>query len=175
MNGEKHDQAEQTEPADPWAPVTVSAEAITEHEQLQDAYQQTLTAAGYGEDQRERYIAQSGLDPEHAACVWDEEIVPAAEAAGVIPENPGYFGPAERATMDARDAAVDEFWKQHPEYDVFSNAPEHQSLFRQAMEYGDAKAREALGDQVAENVLSTPQASDEAALDPEVDEHDIDL
>lgn len=172
MNNEK--QTQQAEPADPWAPVTVSAKAIAEHDQIQDSYQQMLTAAGYGTDQRDRYIEQSGLDPDHAACVWDEEIVPAAEAAGTIPGNPDPFGPAERQTLNTRNAALDEFWKQHPEYDVFSNAPEHQELFRQAMEYGDARARQVLGSQVADHLLSTPQVSAED-LDPEVDEHDIDL
>ncbi|MFJ2833602.1 hypothetical protein ACIPC1_39695 [Streptomyces sp. NPDC087263] len=171
MNGEKHDQAQQTEPEDLWAPVTVSAEAVADHEQLHDAYQQTLTAAGYGEDQRERYIAESGLDPEYAACVWDEEVMAAAEAAGAIPASPSPFDPAERATLDARDAAVDAFWKEHPEYDVFSNSPENQALFRQAMDIGDQRAREVLGDQAAEHLLSRP-----APEAPEIDEDlDIDI
>ncbi|WP_105974717.1 hypothetical protein [Streptomyces geranii] len=180
MNGEKHDQAQQTEPADPWAPVTVSADDVADHEQLHDAYQQTLTAAGYGEDQRARYITESGMDPEYAACVWDEEIMPAAEAAGAIPANPSPFDPAERATLDARDAAVDEFWRRHPEYDVFSNSEANQTLFRQAMAHGDQRAREVLGDQVAEHLLSggpTEAAEHQVDedLDPEVDEHDIDI
>ncbi|MEU0074120.1 hypothetical protein ABZ027_31965 [Streptomyces sp. NPDC006332] len=166
MNGEKHNGEQQPEPSDPWAPVTVPAEQVVEHSQLQDAYQQTLTAAGYGEDQRDRYIAESGLDPEHAACVWAEEVLPAAEAAGAIPANPGYFDPVERATLDARDAAVDEFWKQHPEYDVFSNSPENQALFRQAMEHGDQRAREVLGDQVAEHLLSRPLGPTEEPTHP---------
>ncbi|MCX4885994.1 hypothetical protein [Streptomyces sp. NBC_00847] len=162
MNGEKH---QQPEPSDPWAPVTVSGDEVAEHTQLQDAYQQTLTAAGYGEDQRERYIRESGQDPEYAACVWDEEVMPAAEAAGAIPERPSPFDPVERATLDARDAAVDEFWKAHPEYDVWSNSPENQALFRQAMEHGDQRAREVLGDQVAEHLLSRPQ---ETAPEPDL-------
>jgi hypothetical protein len=159
VNGEK--EHEPPEPSDPWAPVTVSADAVVEHQQTQDAYQQTLTAAGYGEDQRERYIRESGQDPEYAACVWDEEVMPAAEAAGAIPESPSCFDPVERATLDARDAAVDEFWKQHPEYDVFSNSPENQALFRQAMDHGDQRAREVLGAQVAEHLLSRPQGTTE--------------
>ncbi|MFM9625060.1 hypothetical protein ACKI14_44970 [Streptomyces turgidiscabies] len=178
MNGEKqHDQDQQPGPTDPWAPVTVSTTEVAEHEQLQDAYQQTLTAAGYGEQQRERYIAESGLDPEYAACVWDGEIVPAAEASGAIPENPGYFGPVERATLDTRDAAVDQFWAEHPEYDVFSSSEANQALFRQAMDYGDQRAREVLGDQVAEHLLSRPRAADEEVVpaSPAGEEEDIDL
>lgn len=155
-SSEKHDQTQQTEPEDLWAPVTVSAEAVADHEQLHDAYQQTLTAAGYGEDQRERYIKESGLDPEYAACVWDEEVMPAAEAAGAIPASPSPFDPVERATLDARSAAVDEYMQQHPEYDVFSNSQENQALFRQAMDYADQRAREVLGGQVAEHLLSRP-------------------
>ncbi|MEU0032008.1 hypothetical protein [Streptomyces sp. NPDC006335] len=171
MNGEQHDSNEQ--PAtDPWVPVTVSAEESEQHPQMLAAYEQTLTAAGYGEDQRERYIQQSGLDPEEAALVWDNEIVPAAEAADAIPEHPGYFDPVERATLDARDAAIDEFWKQHPEYDVWSNSPENQALFRQAMGYGDAKAREVLGDQAAEHLMSAPKAT---TADQDIEEDDIDL
>lgn len=173
MNGDKTEQ-QQPEPTDPWAPVTVSADAVAEHQQLQDAYEQTLTAAGYGADQRERYIAESGEDPEYAACVWDEEIVPAAQAAGVLPENPAPFGPAERATLDARDAAISQFWEAHPEYDVFSNSAENQELFRQAMAHGDEKAREALGDQVAEHLLSSTPVAVEGA-EHEVGDIDIDI
>ncbi|MFI1734916.1 hypothetical protein ACH40E_38035 [Streptomyces acidicola] len=174
MNGEKHDQQPD---ADPWAPVTISATEVAEHQQLRNAYEQTLNAAGYGPDQRERYINESGHDPEYAACVWDEEILPAAEAAGAIPEHPSYFDPAERATLDVRNAAIDEFWKQHPQsdYDVFNNSEESQRWFKQAMTYGDTKAREALGDQVAEHLLSSrsPAAGEELAH--EADDHDMDL
>ncbi|GGN47048.1 hypothetical protein [Streptomyces fuscichromogenes] len=171
MNEEQH---QQPEPHDPWAPVTVSADAVAEHQQLHEAYEQTLTAAGYGTDQRARYIAESGEDPEYAACVWDEEIVPAAQAAGVLPENPAPFDPAERATLDARDAAISQFWEAHPEYDVFSNSAENQELFRQAMAHGDDKAREVLGDQVAEHLLSSPSAPAEGA-EHAVDDIDIDI
>ncbi|MCX4462413.1 hypothetical protein OOK58_59075 [Streptomyces sp. NBC_01728] len=173
MNGEQDHQ--QSASSDPWAPVTVSADEVTEHQQLQDAYQQTLRAAGYGSEQRERYIEDSGLDPEYAACVWDEEVLPAAEAAGAIPESPGYFDPAERATLDVRSAAVDEFWAQHPEsdYDVFSNSPENQQWFKQAMTYGDEKARQVLGDQVAEHLLSSPSAAAEESTHKVDDDFDI--
>ncbi|MFF4828210.1 hypothetical protein ACFY20_35595 [Streptomyces sp. NPDC001312] len=167
MNGEKQNGE------DLWAPVTVPTDQPTAYDQQQADYQQKRTAAGYGEEQRARYIEESGQDSEYAECVWDEQVVAAAEAAGIIPENPSPFSPAEEATHAARDAAISEFWKQHPEYDVFSNSPENQALFRQAMEHGDQKAREALGNEVAEHLLSRPQEHTEQP-DHEVDE-DIDL
>ncbi|MEU3084074.1 hypothetical protein ABZ697_27645 [Streptomyces albidoflavus] len=170
MNG-KHN-AEQQRTEDPWAPVTVPADQSA-YDQQQAAYKRQLTAAGYGAEQRARYIEESGQDPEYAASVWDEQVVPAAEAAGIIPENPNPFSPAEEATHAARDAAVSQFWEQHPEYDVFSNSPENQALFRQAMEHGDQKAREVLGDKVAEHMLSRPREST-VECDREVDE-EIDL
>ncbi|MFC8223568.1 hypothetical protein ACFUTY_36055 [Streptomyces sp. NPDC057362] len=172
MNGEKHN-GEKHKVEDPWAPVTVTADQPTPHDQQQAAYQRQLTAAGYGDEQRARYIEESGEDPEYAACVWDEQIVAGAEAAGIIPENPRPFSPAEEATHAARDAAISEFWTRHPEYDVFSNSPENQALFRQAMEHGDQKAREALGDGVAEHLLSRPQ---EPSQEPDrADDEEIDL
>ncbi|MBY8868728.1 hypothetical protein [Streptomyces sennicomposti] len=167
MNGEKHNGEQHNGAEDPWAPVTVTADQPAPHDQ-QAAYQRQLTAAGYGEEQRVRYIEESGEDPEYAACVWDEQIVAGAEAAGIIPENPRSLSPAEEATHAARDAAISEFWTQHPEYDVFSNSPENQALFRQAMEHGDQKAREALGERVAEHLLSRPQEP-ERADDEEID------
>ncbi|WP_332011266.1 hypothetical protein [Streptomyces anulatus] len=173
MNGEKRN-SEQHQPEDPWASVTVTADPPAPYDQQQAAHQRQLTAAGYGQEQRTRYIEESGQDPEYAACVWDEQIVAAAEAAGIIPENLSPFSPAEEATHAARDAAISEFWERHPEHDVFSNSPENQTLFQQAMEYGDEKAREVLGGEVAEDLLSRPQ---ESAEEParEVDEEDIDL
>ncbi|WP_093804048.1 hypothetical protein [Streptomyces sp. Wb2n-11] len=162
MNGE------QQKSEDPWAPVTVTADQPAPHDQQQADHQQQLTAAGYGEEQRTRYIAESGEDPEYAACVWDEQIVAAAEAAGIIPEDPSPFSPTEKATHAAREAAISKFWKQRPEYDVFSNSPENQELFRQAMEYGDQEAREVLGGDVAEHLLSRPQ--EHAKPGREVDE-----
>lgn len=49
-------------------------------------YEQALADAGYGPADRARFIAEYGTHPEYAACVWDEELVPAAEAAGTIPQ-----------------------------------------------------------------------------------------
>ncbi|MFD8621722.1 hypothetical protein [Streptomyces sp. NPDC059513] len=171
MNSETHN-GEQQKSEDLWAPVTVTADQPVPHDQQQTAHQRQLTAAGYGEEQRARYIEESGQDPEYAACVWDEQIVAGAEAAGIIPESPGAFSPAEEEMRAARDAAISEFWTQHPEYDVFSNSPENQALFRQAMEHGDQRAREALGDEVAEHLLSgsqTPAEEPAHEVDEEID------
>jgi hypothetical protein len=166
VNGEKH------KGQDPWVPVTVTTDQPAPYDQQHGGYQSQLTAAGYGEEQRTRYIQESGQDPEYAACVWDEQIVVGAEAAGIIPENPRPFSPAEEATYAVRDAAISEFWERHPGYDVFSNSPENQALFRQAMDHGDQKAREILGDEVAEHLLSRPQESAEEPhreIDEEID------
>ncbi|WP_071330926.1 hypothetical protein [Streptomyces sampsonii] len=170
MNGKHNTEQQRTE--DPWAPVTVPADQSA-YDQQQAAHQRQLTAAGYGAEQRARYIEESVQAPEYAASVWDEQVIPAAEAAGTIPENPNPFSPAEKATHAARDAAISQFWEQHPEYDVFSNSPENQALFRQAMDHGDQKAREVLGDKVAEHMLSRPREST-VERDREVDE-EIDL
>lgn len=69
---------------DPWA-TTTPAPTFTPWQ----AYEQALSAAGYGDEARRRYIAESG-DQEYAECEWDNNIVPAAEAAGLIPEPPPY-------------------------------------------------------------------------------------
>ncbi|MFJ8855168.1 hypothetical protein [Streptomyces sp. NPDC102437] len=168
MNGEKHNGEKQQGAEDLWAPVTVPTDQPTAHDRQQADHQRQLTATGYGDEQRTRYIAESSQDPEYAACVWDEQIVAAAEAAGIIPENPSPLSPTEEAAHAARDAAISEFWTQHPEYDVFSNSPENQELFRQAMEHGDQKAREVLGDEVAEYMLSRTQEPSHE-VDEEID------
>ena len=49
-------------------------------------YAQALEDAGYGDTHRQQYIANSNEDPDYAACNYDELIVPAAVAAGIIPE-----------------------------------------------------------------------------------------
>ncbi|MFI1890399.1 hypothetical protein [Streptomyces jumonjinensis] len=67
---------------DPWASSYSSPTTPRE------TYERELDAAGYGEGQRARYIAQSGHDAEYAACQWDEMVVPSAQAAGIIPEPP---------------------------------------------------------------------------------------
>ncbi|KAB7833557.1 hypothetical protein [Streptomyces mobaraensis] len=89
-------------------------------------YEQQLTAAGYGDGQRQHYIEQSGQDPEYAACVWDEQIMLAAEAAGEIPARPVEpLTPAEQAENAARSQAMREYWQQYPEdqggWDPLSN------------------------------------------------------
>ncbi|MEU5008480.1 hypothetical protein ACFWW5_21065 [Streptomyces albidoflavus] len=69
---------------DPWAPCAIPAPATP-----QQSYEKALDAAGYGAAARARYIAEAA-DPEYAECEWDNNIVPAAEAAGIIPEPPAY-------------------------------------------------------------------------------------
>lgn len=77
-------------------------------------YERALEDAGYGDAQRQQYIEGSG-DAEYAACQWDEMVVPAAEAAGVIPARPVEpITPAEQASQDARARASSEYWQQHP-------------------------------------------------------------
>ncbi|MGW1765041.1 hypothetical protein ACWCQL_13320 [Streptomyces sp. NPDC002073] len=65
---------------DPWA----SAWTPPPARELTD-YEKALEAAGYGSDDRARFLAEYGTHPEYAAHVWDGEIIPAAEAAGAIP------------------------------------------------------------------------------------------
>ncbi|MFI1869712.1 hypothetical protein [Streptomyces jumonjinensis] len=75
---------ENTQPApadDPWA------SSYSSPTTPRKTYERELDAAGYGETQRARYIAESG-DDEYAACQWDEMVVPSAQAAGIIPEPP---------------------------------------------------------------------------------------
>lgn len=69
---------------DPWATSTVPAPATP-----QQAYEEALDAAGYGPAARARYIADA-TDPEYAECEWDNNVIPAAEAAGILPEPPPY-------------------------------------------------------------------------------------
>ncbi|MFJ2922901.1 hypothetical protein [Streptomyces sp. NPDC087307] len=104
MNSEKPQQAAD----DIWAPVTVSAEPAGYKGQLAD-YEWRLEAAGHGATQRQRYIESFGEDAEYAACQWDEMIVPAAEAAGVIPARPVEpLSPAEQARDTAPEPTPDD-------------------------------------------------------------------
>ncbi|MGX1759918.1 hypothetical protein ACWIG5_23925 [Streptomyces lydicus] len=96
VNGEKHN-GEVPHPAadDPWTPAPVPPKPAD--------YERDLDAAGYGDTQRQRYILEFGDDDEYAACQWDEMIVPAAEAAGIIPARPiEPVTPAEEARETAR-------------------------------------------------------------------------
>lgn len=110
--------ADQTE--DPWAPVTVTDTPT---------YEQHLDAAGYGDAQRQRYIDESGQDPEYAECMWDEMVVPAAEASGEIPARPVEpVSPVVQAGWAARQQAMRTYWEQNPVeqggYDPLSNTNE---------------------------------------------------
>lgn len=69
---------------DPWASDWTPPPATPEPPL--SAYDQALAAAGFGPADRARFIAEHGTSTEYAACVWDEELVPAAEAAGTIPQ-----------------------------------------------------------------------------------------
>ncbi|MFF0142664.1 hypothetical protein ACFYRN_40305 [Streptomyces sp. NPDC005227] len=105
---------------DPWAPVTVTAAPT---------YEQELNAAGYGDTQRQRYIEESGQDPEYAESMWDEMVIPAAEASGEIPARPVEpVSPAVQAQWAARQQAMRTYWEQNPVehggYDPLSNTNE---------------------------------------------------
>jgi hypothetical protein len=115
----------------------------------EEAYQQALAAAGYGPTDRARYIAASGQDPEHAACVWDEQILAAAEAAGIIPEPPRPPAPTieEQVRNWCDNAAYREFEEAHPDYSPFLRAltdEETQHIAKRAeqllLEHGEALA-----------------------------------
>ncbi|MFF3697407.1 hypothetical protein [Streptomyces sp. NPDC002221] len=67
-----------------WATSTVPAPATP-----RQAYEDALDAAGFGAAARARYIADAA-DPEYAECEWDNNVVPAAEAVGLITEPPPY-------------------------------------------------------------------------------------
>lgn len=92
---------------DPWA----SSTPVPPLTPLQE-YERELEEAGYGPTARARYIAESG-DPEYAECEWDNNVIPAAEAAGIIPEPPLVEPPLDeqvrvwchRATIRQFDAA----------------------------------------------------------------------
>ncbi|MBV9024700.1 MAG: hypothetical protein JO362_13115 [Streptomycetaceae bacterium] len=99
---------------DPWATVPLAPQLTPWQE-----YERTLTAAGYGPEDRRRYIAESA-DPEYAECEWDNNLIPAAEAAGIIPEPP-----QPEPTLDelvhhcAQRAAHREFFEANPAYSPF--------------------------------------------------------
>ncbi|MFF5808240.1 hypothetical protein [Streptomyces sp. NPDC012746] len=89
-------------------------------------YERQLTAAGFGAADRQQYIQGSGQPHGYAACLWDEFIVPGAEAAGLIPTRPTQLtSPAEQALIEARRQARLIYWEQYPEdrggYDPLSN------------------------------------------------------
>ncbi|MBV9025211.1 MAG: hypothetical protein JO362_15790 [Streptomycetaceae bacterium] len=102
---------------DPWGTVPPAPQLTPWQE-----YERTLTAAGYGPEARHRYITESA-DPEYAECEWDNNVIPAAEAAGIIPEPP-----QPEPTLDefvhhwAQRAAHREFFDANPAYSPFDRA-----------------------------------------------------
>lgn len=114
--------------------------------------EQQLTDAGYGDDRRQRYIDESGQDPEYAACVWDEQIIPAAVAAGEIPEQPYPFSAAELARHAASSTAVTEFSQQHPEHDPFDNDPASQQAFQQFVNARKEEIMREIGPALADRI-----------------------
>ncbi|MFJ8957321.1 hypothetical protein ACIRO1_45250 [Streptomyces sp. NPDC102381] len=173
MNSEKQN-GEKPQPTadDPWAPVTVSADEPTTYGDRMAVYQGELTtyergleSAGYGDSQRQRYIEGSGEDPEYAACQWDEMIVPAAEAAGIIPTRPSEpVSPAE----EARAAARAEYWQQHPDdgWDPWDNDPAKEAEFKT---FVDSRT-----EQLLQEARPEPTEREQAAPDPD-DDFDVDM
>lgn len=132
------------------------------------ASDEQLAAAGYGDTARQHYIDHSGQDPEYAACTWDELIIPAAEAAGEIPET-SHFDEAGRATMDALAEAGQIVWASN-HHDPFDNSPAGQMAFRQYQQQVNQRAREILdakGIEPAEYMLTETRIP--------AQDHDIDL
>ncbi|WP_327299923.1 hypothetical protein [Streptomyces sp. NBC_01197] len=166
---------------DPWAPATVT-DAPT--------YEQQLDAAGYGDAQRQRYIEESGQDPEYAECMWDEMVVPAAEASGEIPAAPAEpVSPAERAGWAARDQALRMYWEQNPVeqggYDPLSsnnNQPGVEERFNIVVDQMSTQILQDVGIPLAESIEQSGTWSDNtvdelyaqrhAAPD---DEHEIEI
>jgi hypothetical protein len=54
------------------APKGIQRRCTEPADQPKVAHQRQLAAAGYGGEQRTRYIKESGEAPEYAARVWDE-------------------------------------------------------------------------------------------------------
>ncbi|MFF4607794.1 hypothetical protein ACFY12_34275 [Streptomyces sp. NPDC001339] len=165
MNGEKHN-GEKPQPTadDLWAPVTVSTAEPETYEGQLAAYEQDVDAAGYGETQRQRYIEGSGQDAEYAACQWDEMIVPAAEAAGIIPARPiEPVSPAEQAREAARSHAMGEYWQQRPVEQggwdpLTSNDPAKEAEFQRFVEERSTRILQEVGPDLAERIERNPDS-----------------
>ncbi|WP_331758190.1 hypothetical protein [[Kitasatospora] papulosa] len=135
---------------DPWASVTVTAAPT---------YEQQLDAAGYGDTARQRYIDESGHDPEYAECTWDEMIVPAAEASGEIPAQPTEpVSPAVRAEWVARGQAMRAYWEQNPVeqggYDPLSNTnpPGAEAQFHTIVDQTTTQIMQDVGVELTESI-----------------------
>ena len=188
MNGEKHNGEKPQQAADDiWAPVTVTAEPTGYEAQVAD-YERDLDAAGYGDTQRQRYIEGSGEDAEYAACQWDEMIVPAAEAAGILPARPVEpISPAEQARDAARSHASDEYYKQHPDdaWEPWDNDPAKEAEYKAFVEARTMAILQEVGPDLAERIeragdwgrdtVADLYAEREAAEPAPDDEPDIDM
>ncbi|NDL57004.1 hypothetical protein [Phytoactinopolyspora mesophila] len=104
----------------------------------QHAYEQELERAGYGEAARRSYI-EAG-DPDFNEAEWDENIIPAAEASGELPERPMRpLHPYEQITIDAGHEAMGESLREHPTRGLFDMTPEQA---RQHSEHIDRRTSE---------------------------------
>ncbi|MFD3907866.1 hypothetical protein ACFXOL_10845 [Streptomyces californicus] len=154
MNGEKQNGEKPQQADDIWAPVTVTAEP-TGHEGQAADYERTLEAAGYGDTQRQRYIEDSGQDPEYAACQWDEMVVPGAEAAGIIPARPVEpLSPAEQARDAARAHASSEYYQQHGDgaWEPWDNDPAKEAEYNAFVDSRTTTILQEVGPDLAERI-----------------------
>lgn len=133
-----------------WAPVTVTAAPT---------YEQHLDAAGYGDTARQQYIDEAGEESGYAECMWDEMIIPAAEAAGEIPTWPVEpVSPVEQAGWAARQQAMRTYWEQHPVehggYDPLSNTntPDTEARFNTIVDQMSTQILHDVGIELAETI-----------------------
>lgn len=93
--------------ADPWTGTPAPQPSARQR------YEQALEAAGYGTAARARYI-EDAADSEYAECEWDNNVIPAAEAAGTLPEPPPYEPTVEEQVREwCRRAAYRQFDAAH--------------------------------------------------------------
>ncbi len=120
-------------------------------------YQRRMDNSGLGEADRERYITGT-VDPRAAALVWDEQIIPAAEAAGDLPQAPiEPLSPREQAQQAAR-TEVYRALAADPQYDISAQESDETRT-----------ARTARIAELTEQLLPGFEAAEARALQAEVE------
>ncbi|MFF4285665.1 hypothetical protein ACFY0R_10095 [Streptomyces sp. NPDC001633] len=139
---------------DPWATSTVPAATAP-----WEVYEDALDAAGYGAAARARYIA-SAADPEYAECEWDNNVIPAAEAAGIIPEPPSYEPTVEEQVREWCSRAAGR------QFDATHGAPAPWDLTQQDVDTIKADTERLIverGAELAAFLQANPRGAEEPA------------
>lgn len=137
---------------------------LAEYDEQRQEYEKQLERAGYGPDAREQFI-NAASDPAARAEEWDNEVIPAAAAAGEIPEDEPVppRTPAQEARDEALTRASEDYYEQHPDgWEPWEADPEREAEYQA---FVDARAAELMAEAGYE-----PDEGRESAAHAELDQ-----